>query len=390
MKVAIGLFGEYSDWYKYNNYHGDLFSYSFDTHSDSIFVKTEVTTGIENIPKEHQSYFNSVVHMHCISQCKRMIACYEQETGVKYDLLIFAYFNDIIWDLPTTPGEFVTHCASYSKYFLSNRLNSTQIISDYCIRQNGESIRHLYDLDRTERSKLLYKLFEDKVCDLEYFTPKTETNIFLIPSVIYTSDKPFNYTKVRSVFSPRERLEQTLLQVETLHSVDNSVSVILEGSKIGLQDMKRLSKYSYVVLFATDNLGSFYANVHWNKSSYEIYVLRKLYPLVDGEWIFKFGGRYHLSGEFNVDVFQRDKPVFKVIDKKYTYSNTDIIECVLYSIPKSFKQKYLDVFTKILEVTDRSGDSIENLLLEHSDDFYTVEHLYIIGKDAIESFNRLI
>lgn len=390
MKIAIGLFGEYSDWYKSNNYQGDLFSYSFDSHNDHNFKEKQIINGLERLTKEHQSYFNSIVHTYCISQCKQMIRNYEINNGFKYDIYIYAYFNDILWNFPTTQGEFVTHCASYAKHTLTNYLNSTQIISNYFIRQNGEKLINIYELNPLERHKLLEKLFNGKVSDIQFFKPKYKTNIFLIPSVIYTSDKPFDYTQNRSVFSPKERLKQTHKQVQSLQNAQDSLSIVLEGSRIGLLDMKLIHNYSYIVLFANDQLGNFYANVHWNKSSYEIYVLQQLYPLVNAEWIFKFGGRYHLSKNFNIKSFQKNKPVFKIIDKEYTYAHKDIIECVLYSIPNSFKETYIQIFNNLLQITNSKKEAIENLLLEHSKDFYQIEHLNVIGKDAIESFNRII
>lgn len=60
---------------------------------------------------------------------------------------------------------------------------------------------------------------------------------WLVTSVIDTSDRPLSYSTVRSIFSPQERLQQTLDTIQSIKSYAPASIVIVEMS--GFQDWDR-------------------------------------------------------------------------------------------------------------------------------------------------------
>jgi hypothetical protein len=58
-----------------------------------------------------------------------------------------------------------------------------------------------------------------------------QLNLFVIPSVIYTINRPLSYYPIRTVFSPEQRFEQTIFQIESIREkVPHSYIVLIEAS----------------------------------------------------------------------------------------------------------------------------------------------------------------
>jgi hypothetical protein len=58
-------------------------------------------------------------------------------------------------------------------------------------------------------------------------------NLVIIPSVIKPVDRPLSYCPIRSVFSPKERFQQTIIQIQSVRTkIPDSYIVMVEASSI--------------------------------------------------------------------------------------------------------------------------------------------------------------
>ena len=405
MKIAIALYGEYSHLYHKNHYeslNAHLFGYILSDEEVPMLVRTQflnhpIGVVVPEINTAHLSYRRPLIYSHCCTELTKMIDEYEKEKGISYDIRIFTNFKTILLEFPTEPGVYHTQYYNYVNLQLPNKLPCIEIVSTTHVRFNGGVIQRVRDLSVSDRKVLFDKLFNGCVYDYENFEGGFIPHIAcLTPSVINISGNPFDYVNYRSVFTPRERLAQTVKQVESISEQKDMTSFVLEGSELDLGQLNDLHKKGhYIILFCRDVNGNHYANTHTNKSIYEIYVMRKMLEKLHSEensdaWYFKFGGRYHLTGSFNLSQFLREKPVYKIVDGKYTFAGQSIVECIIYSFPYSCREKYLGIYGEITERVENSSESIESLLYEKSCDFETVNTLGVIGKDAIEGFDQLV
>jgi hypothetical protein len=323
-----------------------------------------------------------------------MIEKQETETNEKYDIYIFATFRDIILDFPKENGTYTTpYMAFMKKRSYGTILPAIEIVSDEFVRLDGVKSISMYDLPILILQNLLHILFGDKVFLPTHNMVKRKHKITkCIPSVIKTSENPFDYTTQRSIFSWEERFQQTLKQVKSIYDkCDDVVSYILEGSRVNLRYLNELSKYSNVVLFATDINADYYANTHLNKSIYEIYCMGYMISKIDSDWIFKFGGRYNLHDSFDINIFLHDIPAFKVIPPNLTFANKSIIECIIYSIPRDYFSIYERIFSQMKdEIVQGSKNAIETLLLKYSPKYKNIPKLNVIGRDAVYGFENFV
>lgn len=403
MKVAICLYGKYTDWFLKNNYNADLFAFSLDDIPDpNLFVNSRKLTQpisemIPNLNSSPQSARRVMIYDYCAQQLAEMV----QVSGVKYDVMIYTTFSHIIMVFPTQPGIYYTKYYSFHSFHSFPPLvDSFEIISHTHVRINGSSVIPIYALEEFQITALFRILFKNKVRLISDFrkgtdtqprdiNPKFETT-FLIPSVINVSRIPFDYSNYRSIFTPNERHKQTIAQVQSLENIPNSESYLLEGSPLNLLQLEELHYHTNVILFCKDEHGFLYANKHPNKSIYEIYVMREMLNWVKSDWYFKFGGRYSLLKYFDITQFQKDLPVVKTIDAPYTFGKQDIIECIMYSFPNGKKEHFKKIYDIIMNVVQTTSEGIETLLFKHIGSFERADMLNVFGRDAIESFDRIV
>lgn len=396
MKIAIGLFGVYSNLYKKNNYVSDIFTLSFekDIEEDINIIKSEYIDNnilnLKNVKLYEKQYH---IKKTCIDYVLNMIRNYETKNNINYDIIVFASFRDIILNIPQKNGIYRTNYYMAVQNLRYEIIPSIEIVSNLYVRINGFKVINIYDLDENIFQTLLNILFKGKVIQPKFLTDAETNLLFCIPSVIKTSENPFNYVHYRSIFTHNERFQQTLKQVENIDKLNLSKNIyLLEGSNLDLDEMQKLSNYCNIVLFCKDKNAHEYANQNVNKSIYEVYCMKFMLEKIKFNWAFKFGGRYNFHDTFNILNFLKDKPVLKIIDMEYTFTNTEnIIECIIYSIPKSYREKYINIYHNIINslLTD-SSSAIENLLYTYSDDIDRIEYLNVYGRDAIEGFDNLV
>jgi hypothetical protein len=143
---------------------------------------------------------------------------------------------------------------------------------------------------------------------------------FLITSIIYAKvDKNVSYGAPRTIYTPEQRAEQT---AETIRSIRNKVAgakiILIEG---GLKELlpnaleKNVDQYIYVggsalVRVAADSK---------NKSLGEAMMLLSALPKLIwvSELYFKISGRYHLTDDFMLDSWDKDKIMFGKLEEDY-------------------------------------------------------------------------
>ncbi len=378
LKISISIYGDNDD-------------YVLKTHPSAVYFRykySELPSHIPRLNAEHQSIRRILINDHCCRELVNRIDAYEKKNNMRFDNQIFTPTNTIILDYPTVPGIYYTPYYSFTGLVFPNPLPCIEIISHTHVRINGGRIIHINDLDMNTRRVLFHHLFDGKVYDFANFDGDDTEIAMLIPSVINTSDKPFDYSERRSIFSAQERLEQTTTQV--MIASKNASCYVLEGSHLDLRQLAVLSKYCTVVLFSHDDEGNDYANSHQNKSLYEIYVMREMLEKIRAQWYFKFGGRYHQTPKFKLDVFLKDKPVYKIIEGHYAFGGKDIVECIMYCFPFSHREQYLEIFRHIVSYADTTTENIETLLYRYSPTFECVDSLGLEGYDAIEGFFHIV
>lgn len=385
MKTAIILCDAvYSPTYKKNRYTNvDLFACTIEPLPDkSEFKDSIIVSPIEQsmLLTEQQDYQN-----HYIAYCQEML-----NRHAKYDIYIYTTFRTILDTMPNIEGVYRT--SVYGS--IRNELNSYQLVSDTHVRINGVALESVYKMDVNLKRSIYTKLYGNRVLlfDKSLSLPEAEINVF-IPSVVNVSSNSFDYVDYRSVFTPKERFEQTVNQVRSIYEKNSNVhTYLLEGSQLTFDQLDQLTPYCTVILFYNDSRGNEYANKNKNKSLYEIYVMSSMLSITKAKWSFKFGGRYVLSTYFDFANFLLDKPVVKTIDAKYTYTGNSIVECILYSIPKQHYNHFIDVFNCMLirDETVPNSINIEKGLFDNLRDYYKINHLYLHGKDAIEGLQKFV
>lgn len=412
MKIAIGLYGKYNNLYKKifkkNNQETDFFAFTLTQQQESIYKNFKASNYLQSplcdilprINTEHQKLKRVLLYDYCCKKLVEMMDIYSLETEKYYDIKIFTNFKTLLISFPSEPGIYYTPYYSFTSIHFPNPLKSIEIISNTHVRINGSKAVSIQNLDLIQRKYIFDTLFDGKVNDFFNFNQVNNIDIaFIIPSVINTSNNSFDYISYRSVFSHKERLEQTLQQIQSIQSInmDNKINIFLaEGSILDLDEMSLLSKNANIILFSKQMEGYRYANIHKNKSIFEVYVLKNILCKITAKWYFKFGGRYSLLiNQFNLTHFLKDKPVMKIINEQFTFSNQPIIECILYSFPNTYKSSFEELYSILIkELNDTNGSSVETCLLKHIM-IYNLEiintmFLGVIGKDAIEAFDNIV
>lgn len=395
MHYAIALIGEYSNWWKSNQYYiyrnsNIVFfplaayttyecQYLDDDDWEIIINKTNDQTLCESRTTIHDYYYDRVT---------RNIEGYEKSHGMIFDVRIFTSFKTILLDaLPDKTGVYYTPYYHFGSTNVSPILQCVEILSDTHLRFNGGKTVKLEDLSVQARERLFRVLFQSKVMDFETISIPSPDVAMFVPSVVRTNG-------ANSIFSPHERLFQTVQQLRSIHAVTGLTSIVLEGSPVTIHDLVQITKYAnYVVLFSKDSKGHYYANQlsQYNKSVYEMYVLSKmLVAIPDSRFYFKFGGRYVLNNTFSLHRHLVDVPVMKIIEGERTFTGTPIVECILYSFPQSYAGMFIKLFERAVQTSIESSESVETLLYRGvcGAPIHRASRLHIVGCDAVEGFDR--
>lgn len=182
-------------------------------------------------------------------------------------------------------------------------------------------------------------------------------NLVLITSVCYTPNIPLSYSKVRSVFTPKERFEQLLETIESIREkIPDSFIFLVEYSPFTEEESNILNnKCNHV-----ENLWD--TGLNLDKEIYCLYkgyserfktlhALKVIYRMYSVDKIFKISARYKYTDNFIYEEYNNDMMCFY---KNPMYICYDISTCG-YKICK----KHIAIFIDFLENTVHLIESVQ-------------------------------
>lgn len=181
-------------------------------------------------------------------------------------------------------------------------------------------------------------------------------NIVIISSTIHTCNKAYTYTPTRSVFTPQQRLTQTIETINSIRKyIPSSYIILAENSRLSDEEIQQLPADKIYIFDSSESN-------RWRDCPYkgaaEAYVLLQvLDDLNDKNFnrLFKISGRYQINSNFKWNDHCIDKCVFV---KSGSYPKS--VSTTLYSIPKSCIHLYRNSLTNILQKYNAGPFSIED------------------------------
>ena len=176
---------------------------------------------------------------------------------------------------------------------------------------------------------------------------------FIITSVISFSDNKLSYSDKRSVFSPEERISQTLRTISTIRDKVPQAKIILVELGNLPQDHFKMVVDHYLFL------GKKFKVRHAVKSKHKglgeaiglLFALRNIKQL--SGICFKISGRYFLNDKFNIDDWQQGKFCCKVYSQQMSTR--------LYSVVGTESSEWVHALKKSIYKLWK-GHSIEEVL----------------------------
>jgi hypothetical protein len=161
-------------------------------------------------------------------------------------------------------------------------------------------------------------------------------NLILIISIIKPPNKPLSYTSTRSIYTPRERFEQTKKTFDTVRQqIPDSKIFLVECSELTDEEEQYfISKSDYFL--------NLYNNEHAKTNIYSkskslgegtmtYHVLENIISnKIEFENLIKISGRYWLSDLFDYSKFDNNNITIKYINNK-----DDNVLTSLYKLPKN-------------------------------------------------------
>jgi hypothetical protein len=221
-----------------------------------------------------------------------------------------------------------------------------------------------------------------------------EYNVVMITSKVYTSTTPFTYTPQRSIYSPKERFEQTLETIRTVRKhIPNSFIVLFDNSTSFTDDeFIILKSYTdYFINNCNDNIVNNLTNHSVHKlygeiaQTYKIIQYLNIYHKeMNIKNIFKITGRYLINDNFSYNTYENEDIIFKrnndVEDRLYYFT-------CFYKISKKQYNFFRDTIFQLYEDIQHSAYEYEewevllpNLLYGH---FKCVDELGVTQNIAV-------
>jgi len=145
-------------------------------------------------------------------------------------------------------------------------------------------------------------------------------NLVLITSVINTPNTPLSYSKTRSVFTREERFQQTMKTIQSVKKkIPNHTIMIVECTDFTEEEKDYFeNECDYVLnLWERKELHSniFGLSKSLGEGTMTIealkYINKQMFQVNN---LFKICGRYWLNDDFDYNIYNNDKLVFKKID----------------------------------------------------------------------------
>jgi len=202
-------------------------------------------------------------------------------------------------------------------------------------------------------------------------------NIVLITSVINTVSKPLSYTKTRSIYTKKDRFNQTKKTIKSLDLINDKLVILIEGSdlesseEIYLKNNVDLYKNLYYDKKKYKNIKSKYKILGEVTQTLEAVEFVKSLDLKFNNF-FKITGRYQLTENFDIEKFNNQQYVVKKIDNE-----VDNVITSLYKVPYKYFENYHQFLTEAKKNKKNYSLGIEknfaNYLIKQND----IEKIYI-------------
>jgi len=218
-------------------------------------------------------------------------------------------------------------------------------------------------------------------------------NVVIITSKIYTSITPFTYTPQRSIYSPKERFEQTLETIRTIRShIPNNWIILFDNSSFTDDEYIILkSNTDCFINTCNDEI----VNNLTNNSIHKLYgeiaqtykileYLNKYHKEMNIKNIFKITGRYLINDTFSYNTYDNEDIIFKrnddVVDRLYYFTCFYKVSRKQYNF---FKETIFQLYEDIQELAYEHEEwevLLPNLLYGH---FKCVDNLGVTQNIAV-------
>lgn len=200
----------------------------------------------------------------------------------------------------------------------------------------------------------------------------------LITSVIHTTNSPLNYSSVRSIYSHKERYEQTIETIDSIRKYMPNVDIaMIECSQPSeyLEDLEK--RVDYFINLEFNEV----VNLKTEKGKGEATLLLHALNILKDKYenIYKITGRYVLQNTFNINDWNNQDLITACRTNKYGMENS--IHTFFYKIPKS----KISLLTMILNnyIMYTFNESIENFIASRlKDSIYFIDHIGILARWA--------
>jgi hypothetical protein len=162
-------------------------------------------------------------------------------------------------------------------------------------------------------------------------------NLVLITSIINTPDKPLSYTNTRSVFSRKERFEQTKLTIQSIKKkIPNNKILLVDCSDFNEEESKYFEKECDYILNLWDkkelhnNLFGISKALGEGTQTIEGFKYIKENNIFYNN-LFKISGRYWFNDKFDYNIFNNNSMVFYNVTENYVSTN-------VYKIPNTMQE----------------------------------------------------
>tara|TARA_B100000073_G_C23671999_1_gene549019 strand:- start:462 stop:1133 length:672 start_codon:yes stop_codon:yes gene_type:complete len=146
------------------------------------------------------------------------------------------------------------------------------------------------------------------------------SNFVIVTSVINTPNKPLSYSKTRSVFTRKERFEQTKLTFESVKkNIPNCKILLIECSEFTDEENIYFQEQCDYILNLWENK-SLHNNIFGlskslGEGTMTIKALEYIFKeKIEFDCMYKICGRYWLNDDFKYEEYNNTKDVFKQID----------------------------------------------------------------------------
>jgi hypothetical protein len=213
----------------------------------------------------------------------------------------------------------------------------------------------------------------------------TNSDIFLITSVINTGNAAWSYTATRSVFTPQERFEQTLETIESIRKYHGSARIFLaECSDLSESMTQALTEKVEAFFQFYDDPAVRSACLQSEKKGYgeaqkTLKVVEYLLAnAIEFNRLFKISGRYYLNEQFNAAAFSSDAYTFHKVQ-----SGTR--STVLYSVPFPLLSHFHTVLLHCNAVYARQVIGYEVVLPQQCTPVHSLDVMGVSGKVAVDA-----